>query len=676
MKNPVASSQESQFWGAPPRVHLMNRGAELRLNEKFCEDVVGAVRRMVGDGYDPKKSWTTALFFTDGSPVRDVFNHKRYGAVASARVKPDFALFYEHVVRAPTTWFSGTRESKPKDRMLQRARDIFDEWNDFSRPAVDLVRDALLRLTLCFAHDMRCATKKKNSDGKAVEGGPKMFFMASPWQILNAIPRGLSDKDKSIEAIDNIIWPGSNGFDERWLSQGQPVLPYPSCSVYASRVDETLPHTSKREYFMQIDVDGINALTAEQEKKQGKKVRDELCERVIEVFQQESDSRPSMLARLSGVIKQTFQNEWNATASISWHRTIGFKPSWRAYVVGRVFQDNYEAKMFVADRLQEECESLFREHLPEPFKRSDRLSKIIDCGTFSDGWDRCLGSAKLSTRDPQQMRFLSVQPLTAQTDEALMDIFNECPNRYILTVLGWIYPERVLTGEVGRDELVVKYRTDVTRPKKGKASGVPPQASSREKRVKCGDSRDAHEYLTDDQTARLSRVVSDSFERHGLVHPTDAGKRWKGELGALKVMDGQEYLEIQAAASEFMLCAYRNCAPVADSPRRVVPTILNDAAMHSPDTSAGKINYQISLKDDQEPWIRQNCFKCGGQYGFKMQYLCPVVLPPGVRSLREYALGEVEKESSAHEDPGESLFGILVPNVRVVVDGAMRKLCV
>lgn len=634
---------------------------------------------MVSDGYDLKKSWTTALFFTEGSPVRDVFNHKRYGALPSTRVKADYGLFYEHVVRAPTTWFSGTKESKPKDRMISRAREIFEDWNDFDRPAADLVRDALLRLTLCFAHDMRCASKKKDDKGKAVEGGPKMFFMASPWQILNAIPRGLSDKDKSIEAIDNIIWPGSNGFDERWLSQGQPVLPYPSCSVYASRVDETLSQTTKREYFMQIDVDGINALTADQEKKQGKKTRDELCERVIEVFQQESDSRPSMLARLSGVIKKTFRDEWNTAVSISWHKTIGFKPSWRAYVVGRVFQDNYEAKMFVADRLQEECVSLFREHLPEPFKQSDRLSKIIDCGTFSDGWDRCLGSAKLSTRDPQQMRFLSVQPLSAQTDEGLMDIFNECPNRYILTVLGWIYPQRVFSGNLGRDELVVKYRADVPRPKKGKASGATAPSSTREKRVKCSDTRDSHEYLTEDQTARLSRLVSDSFERHGLVHPQDPQKRWKGELGAAKVMEGLEYLEIQAAASDFMLCAYRNCTLDAESPRKTVPKIRTDAAMHSPDTSAGKINYQISLKDDHEPWIRQNCFKCGGQYGFKMQYLCPVVFPPGVRSLRDHVLGvsEVEKESARLETDDRidsSLEGIHVPNVRVVVDGAMRKL--
>ena len=643
---------------------------------------------MTSDGYDPKKSWTTALFFTEGSPVRDIFKHKQYGAIASVRVKAEFATFYEHVMRAPTTWFSGNKDSKPKDRMIQRARDMFGEWNDFDRPAVDLVKDALLRLTLCFAHDMRCAGKKKNADDKVVEGGPKMFFMASPWQILNAIPRGLSDKEKSIEAIDNIIWPGSNGFDERWLSMGQPVLPYPSCSVYASRVDETLSQGSKREYFMQIDVDGINALTSDQEKKQGKKVRDELCEKVIEVFQQENDARPSMLARLSGIIKHTFENEWSTTVSISWHKTIGFKPSWRAYVVGSIFQDNYEAKMFVSDRLQEECVSMFRAHLPEPFKNSDRLSKIIDCGTFSDGWDRCLGSAKLCTRDPQQMRFLSVQPLNAQTDKGLMDLFNECPNRYILTVLGWIYPESVVCGDVNRNDLIVKYRADLPRPKRGKGGAsngslkggsTPFPGSSREKRSKCGDTRDSHEYLSEAQTVRLSQVVSDSFGRHGLVHPADATKKWKGELGAIKLMEGNEYLEIQAAASDFMLCAYRNCVFAdGDTPKRQIPKLKADTAMHSPETSAGKINYQISLKEDHEPWIRQNCFKCGGQYGFKMQYLCPVALPTGVRSLRDYVLQEakVDPPSLNDEDADDSLEGIYVPNVKVLIDGAVRKLCV
>lgn len=665
----------------------MSRGTDLRLEEDFCKNVVSAVRRMTSDGYDQKKSWTTALFFTEGSPVRDIFNHRRYGATPSLRVKANFASFYEHVVRAPTTWFSGTKDSKPKDRMIQRARELFEEWNDLDRPVVDLVRDALLCLTLCFAHDMRCSLKKKDANGKAVEGGPKMFFMASPWQILNAIPRGYSDKEKSIDAIDNIIWPGSNGFNEKWLSMGQPVLPYPSCSVYTSRVDETLPKASKREYFMQIDVDGINALTADQEKKQGKKVMNELCEKVIEVFQQETDSRPSMLSRLSGIIKNTFDTEWNTAVSISWHKTIGFKPSWRAYVVGRVFQDNYEAKMFVADRLQEECVSMFREHLPEPFKSSDRLSKIIDCGTFSDGWDRCLGSAKLVTKDPQQMRFLSVQPLNAQTDKDLMDLFNECPNMYILTVLGWIYPETVFRGDLPRDDLIVKYREELSRSNKGTGKaglrdGSIFSASPREKRAKCVDARDSHEYLTAEQTARLTQVVSDSFDQHGLVHPTDVKKKWKGELGALKSVDGNQYLEIQAAASDFMLCAYRNCVlGDGNSPRRQVPRLDTKSAMHSPETSAGKINYQIFLKEDQEPWIRQNCFKCGGQYGFKMQYLCPVAFPPGVRSLRDFVVGEekaaaeaLDHDNTEETEPEDSLDGIYIPNVTVLTDGTVRKL--
>ena len=664
----------------------MSRGTDLRLEEDFCKDVVTAVKRMIGDGYDPKKSWTTALFFTEGSPVRDIFNHRKYGAIPSARVKANFASFYEHVVRAPTTWFSGTKESKPKDRMIQRAREIFEEWNGLDRSTVDLVRDALLCLTLCFAHDMRCSAKKKDANGKAVEGGPKMFFMASPWQILNAIPGGYSDKEKSIDAIDNIIWPGSNGFDEKWLSVGQPVLPYPSCSVYASRVDETLPKASKREYFMQIDVDGINALTADQEKKQGKKVMNDLCEKVIEVFQQETDSRPSILSRLSGIIKTTFETEWDTAVSVSWHKTIGFKPSWRAYVVGRVFQDNYEAKMFVADRLQEECVSMFREHLPEPFKSSDRLSKIIDCGTFSDGWDRCLGSAKLATKDPQQMRFLSVQPLNAQTDKELMDLFNECPNRYILTVLGWIYPETVFRGDLVRDDLIVKYREELSRTKKGNArkdGATYLSGSPREKRAKCIDARDSHEYLTAEQTARLTRVISDSFDRHGLVHPTDGQKKWKGELGALKSVDGNQYLEIQAAASDFMLCAYRNCVlGHDDSPRRQVPRLDAKSVMHSPETSAGKINYQIFLKEDQEPWIRQNCFKCGGQYGFKMQYLCPVAFPPGVRSLRDFVVDDekaaevLDHDDTEEIDPDDSLGGIHIPNVTVLTDGTVRKLLI
>jgi hypothetical protein len=234
----------------------------------FCEMVVAAVRRMVSEGYEAKRAWTTALFFTEGSPARTLFNHKGYGIVSSSKLRESVSGFYEHVLHAPTLWFSGSKETQPKKRMLACAKATFDAWHDLERPDDELVRDALFRLTSPFAHDSKCGggarpsaaspgstasadsaasaatpAERKQKRRANAEGGPKMFFLASPWQMLKAIPRAGSERDQSMKAIGNVKWPGKNAggddgkvtFDEAWLENGQPVLPYPTCSTYAMR---------------------------------------------------------------------------------------------------------------------------------------------------------------------------------------------------------------------------------------------------------------------------------------------------------------------------------------------------------------------------------------------------------------------------------------------------------
>jgi hypothetical protein len=661
-----ASSQQSHTISAQFHYSIfMREGHGVVISEEFCEKVKNKVQELTDNGFDAKKSWVTALFYTDGSPVRDLFCHKHYGVSQNITLRNRVKEFSEHVICDPTTWFSGPKESKPKGRMLERAKAVFDEWHDLHRPATELVRDALFRLCFCFAHDSKCG--KKN--GRNVEGGPKMFFMASPWQILNAIPKGRIYRDESIDAINNISWPGSHQYDEKWMTHGQPVLPYPTCSIYASRVDETIPPNLKHEYFMQIDVDGINALTDEQEKRSGKEACLRLCERAVAVFQDDDEGRVAILTQLSSVIKNVFERTWNTRVAVSWHKSVGYKPSWRAFIVGMFFQDNYEAKTFVAEKLHEECMTVFRENLPEPFCRSDRLHKIIDCGTFQDGWDRCLGSAKLCSSNPQDMRFLSVQPLSNPTDASLMTMFNECPNRYILTVLGWMYDESVIKLERKRDDAMITYKEEFPRAVKGKRS-----RSTGESSLSCSkvskNTQDEKLVLEESQAKRLFDIVSDSFDDNNIVHPTDPNAKWKGETATLERVDGHWYFKFQAAASDFMVCAYRNFTVKANQdPKPVVARLRANASLHSPTTSVGKINYQILIGDGVKPWIRQNCFKCGGIFGFKMQFLCPVSFPQGVTSLRDFVMGQEKNTTEDIEKLRECLRDVCIQNIRIMGSG-------
>jgi len=318
--------------------------------EEFAERAVASVRRLVSEGYEARRAWTTVLFFTEGSPARALFHHKNYGIPLTSRVKDLVPEFYEHVVNGTTAWFAGTKDTKPKERMLDHARTSFAAWNDLDRPAAELVRDALSLLTSPFAHDSRCKT----------EGGPKMFFLASPWQMLNAIPRAVSLRDASIRAIGNITWPGKASFQEKWLKSGQPVVPYPTCSTYMARSDETLLAYPKHEYFVTVDIDAINVLTKEQE--QGDMVlRDTLCKQVMDLFtKSRDDAEPAILSCLTSILVETFQSVCDASVAVSWHKTFGYKPSWRAYVVGIAFRDNYEAKAFVDAELRERCLRMFR----------------------------------------------------------------------------------------------------------------------------------------------------------------------------------------------------------------------------------------------------------------------------------------------------------------------------
>jgi hypothetical protein len=613
------------------------------LEDGTDEAIVAGVQRMISAGFEARRAWTTALFYTQGSPARKAFNHDTYGVAG-------VSSFGRHLSSAPTTWFAGARGTFPKVRMLAHAKKTFDAWNKFDRPASKLVQDALHKLVTPFAHDARSGAK--------AEGGAKVFCLASPWQMLRAIPYNVLNRDASIKAIGNVLWPGSNGFNAVWLEQGQPVIQYPTCCTYGIRTDESLD--GPREYFMTLDVDAINALSKIQET--GDKLRrKQLCEEVMDLFtESRGDDDPALLSRLTAILKDAFKQLSDVAVEVSWHKTCGYKPSWRAYVVGVAFRDIMDAKAFVKECIEDRCAQMFLEHLPEPFRSSGRVHKIVDCGTYSNGWDRSLGSAKLNSEDPTNMRFLSVQPLAILTDPALWDLFSQCPNRYILTVLGWMYSKAVYDGSMDRSTFILS-----------RVQTLPPTLKSKQcnglkrKINQIGTS----EPLLPAQSTRLASAIANSFKAHGLVRPDDPSKMWLGENGSFD--KDRDTFDIRGAASEFMLCSYRNCGKKPHQPPICEIAQYNPSSELHSAQSGGKMNYTVRVqKLDGRSWILQNCFKCGGSFGYKMQFLCPVVFPNGFGSFREYVLGDTTVADTSQDN----LKDLFIPNIYVVRNGIAVRL--
>ena len=606
------------------------------MNPEFLRVEGETIRKLIDDGLDPRKVWTTRLFYSQASSVRLFFGHAGYGIANNARATdPEF---YDHITKEPTRWFRGKTEerdatsgvvrkvsSKVRAQLRERARrtEIFEGLRDDPDA---WARAAQFHQSLVLAHDM--VVRRDDDEGgqtkkkKMKEGGPKMFCLASPWQALYRISRKRQNEGVSadVSKLKSVRSASSSLSSTAWNELGQPRADWPACSLYNSRFDE-LNDVGTREYFFTLDVDGANAVPPREDE-----TVDEYRERCADVIAEFENAKKSdrlpLLAELTEKIREAFGTVTNRTVRVSWHKTIGWKPSWRAYVVGVVFRDIDYAKHFVHDVLVPLCAPLIHRRFPPiDDEHAALVDGVMDVGnTYGVGFDRCLGMAKLVSDDPSSMRFLEVKPMDRFSDPSLVSTFSACPNEYVLSVLGWMYP-RTLDAN-GNVEEPTALLLDYARSLDGGKRRGPSLTKDRSKVPRASSSGDVVE-LPEDAAKRASDAFARAMRDAGLE------KHWRGE-NVVGGRDGRgEYVEMFSAGTGKRFCAYR-CFDMRqgdrENPRKDV-AMRSKPKKHGAVGSERKIMFRAYLdrdRDDGRYWIRQNCFKCGG----KLQYACALD-PPG-----------------------------------------------
>jgi len=546
-------------------------------------DLLARVQALIEKGLDIRKAWSTILFHTADSPINASFKHKYYGFL---KRKDGDIRFHQHVTNAPVRWFRTKHNGVgPRDRAIKRERNIREKligWEQWGTHA-----------SLIMAHDI--ATFRSNK-----EGGAKDFCLVSPWQMLNTFTQSEDKQNaktrKSISYQKQLMQPADTAFEEEWLDNGQPLSEWPCCSLYNSRCDADVTIAEdKREYFLTLDIDGKHACSTEE-------VQNKACNDVIRLFEQSSNGNTARLCVIGDAVKEAFR-DYGLDVSVSWHKTLGWKPSWRGYVVGAIFQNPGQAKQFVSERV-----------IPKlPLEENPWLvDGVFDLSSYNTGVDRCIGSAKLTVKRPDDMRFLDTSPMESVSDAYLMSVFFKCPNEYLLTVMGWIYPDFLRWNEPhlrfvqGFNEPIV--------------------AAKLHKRKREHTRTATSSSVCAEDGALIQQMVEESLESAGFV----CG--WQG-AGAERGVDlnGIDYVEIRASGTN-CFCVHNECEDKNSSGWNI-PVRKPNAMPH---TTAAKIKFRLSLLPeklcpDKRYWLKQNCFS--GKCDNRFRRVCPVT-GDTVRQLR------------------------------------------
>ena len=327
-----------------------------------ADDLSTRALTIIGTGLDSRKVWNTLLFHSPETPIHAAFNHNGYGYIKRKDGDP---MFHDHITRA-TSWFRAKIGSDgPRARAMDKERKI--------REGITTSAQWMVHASLILAHDIPHFGCK--------EGGAKDFFVASPWQVLNTFTQSEERNPKTRKSIAfqrRIIAPHDPLFKPEWIKHGQPLTNWPHCSIYNSRCDPSLDE-SKQEYFFTIDgrrhrprdpktfetclksasltgfsigvalftVDAIHACDAES-------VKNKDCEADIRLFEQShADGSAARLCIIGDAVKDAFR-EIGFETHISWHKSIGWKPSWRGYAVGVIFQNPGCWCAFVSEKVKKE----------------------------------------------------------------------------------------------------------------------------------------------------------------------------------------------------------------------------------------------------------------------------------------------------------------------------------
>lgn len=514
-----------------------------------------AVKKLLLLGVEETVARNTALFYFD-SDVHRGFRHKEYG-FQKKNVSEKFA---HHVQTAPALWFRN--QPSPEERCFVRHKKIIDEAKD----------DPFLLMTLPMpmAHDY---------PGGKTEGGAKDYVLISPWQFLNTITNTPSKNVSltfSTYAKKTLQWPEP---DHPWFRDGQPVVEFPRCSLYTHRYNPNAPQ-DKQHVVLVLDVDGKCCMTAEERSR-----KDEKAAALIKpLFEGSSEGAPARLDIISSIIKEeALRINEKVKPIVAWHKTAGWKPSWRGYVWGVIFQDIQQTESFVQNRV---IPRLAEEH-------ADWYEEgILDKKTYVKGYDRCMGSAKMDHKNREAMRFMQTCPLEKVSNESMVDVFRKCPNEYFLRCLGIIQDPEL------KDDIFI--------------NGLPVDVRKRKRRLMTTSSVDSLSNMS-----LVERAVADALEEHKLSH------NWRGQ-NKIRVTD--RWAEIRPSPDS-AFCVFKECELGDNSFEPRIKKMNHDTHSMNNPGMVFRLDLAPDTRDPQKRcWLTQKCWSCGNKTdkanGF--QRVCPM----------------------------------------------------
>lgn len=356
------------------------------------EAVMREFERLGSLGVETSRAWTTALFHEDIG-IKKLFHHERIGLEKSLKDA------YQKTIAKTSLVFVGNGS---RDRAMQ----------------------VVTKDTFVFAHDY--PKKKSLSEFKTFKGS-KLFMTVSPWHLLASFSQTLQERQedawqffmkKGVTSHEKLCQDGRQDL----CVNGQLIENPPMSSLYVERGAKF----GNGAYVFNIDIDGKVCMTQEAREK-----CDEVQATAVKrLFKQKgSDGEMPRLLEISALVKETFAELFDCKAHVSWHESTGWKPSWRGYVLGPVFSSIEDARKYAAVLL------------PRVHQLPWYVEGLFDEHSYHKGVDRCMGSAKFETV-PRVFRFLSLRPDREVSDPVCEELFNKCPNEYVLRCLGLLYPRQ------------------------------------------------------------------------------------------------------------------------------------------------------------------------------------------------------------------------------------------
>ena len=488
--------------------------------------------RLLALGADRAKALTTAMFFHDPR-VLDAFGHKNYGFKSKGPRQNN--LFVNRKNGNPTRWFRGSTPQTAKP--LKRAQERLEALRDRPAPGDPL---------FLFAHDY--PVQFQNNPVRQIV---KIYGLLSPWDFLWSLSRTEDVKQKATEKVFLAGAPRAAAhLSPEELECGERLDAWPCSSLYTFRPFDD----ARGDYAFTVDVDGKYCMSEEDRAAKNETV----AKRVIAEFEGTGEREPRLRVigeTLKRLVRAAFGYE--GPAYVSWHRSTGWKPSWRGYLVGPTFLSLRVAKAFVLGRL---LPALAEEH-PSWFAEG-----VVDEAAYGRGQDRCLGSAKLELGRGVDMRFLQISPLEGSSDPHLVNLFYAHPNEYILTVTG------------------LMYRPDFSGNFLGEHGGAV-EACPR-KRV--AGERKRRDVTRDVAPGSAAALVGEILHEEGLL----ARPAWGGHLEqAVELAPGKVALHLRAGEAD-TACVFKKAAGGAHA-------------------SGGKMVFRLVLDTRvSEATLSQKCYSC------------------------------------------------------------------